>query len=368
MTMLEQSYTINARRVVVNTFPAAERVDRARAHEVANDESSVASALQHLDATVELEDGAHEHADDLVVHVAAAAERPVDVVDGARLVDDLDDSLRQIHDSSPSFDAPAVATPVAHRSNVGEDGAPSTSPVGAPRRTRSAATPAVGLVRPYYEDALVTLYNADCLDHIALWCDGDVLITDPPYGLEGLAGAYGTKHRVIANDQDTKVRDRVLAIWGEKPAAVFGSPRLPEPPGGWSDRLVWDKGQLGLNGGAWRYAHESIFVRGEGWVRESDKASSILRHTSQSNRAHVADHIHSKPMPLLEQIILSAPAGLLIEPFAGGGSTVVAASLLGRRIIAFELDPEHCATIVKRLGQQSFDLTALDMGPDGGNG
>lgn len=224
----------------------------------------------------------------------------------------------------------------------------------------AGATPAPALLpTPYYQDDLVTLYHGDCLEILDAWIHADVLITDPPYGLQALAGAYGTRHRTIANDMDTVVRDRVLELWGDKPAAVFGSPRLEDPPGGWSDRLVWDKAQLGMNGGAWRYAHESIFVRGEGWTRVDNRASSILRHTTSSNRQHVMDHIHSKPMQLLAKLVASAPAGIIVDPFAGGGSTVAAAALLGRQIIAIELDEAHCKTIVKRLSQQSFDIGSL---------
>lgn len=228
----------------------------------------------------------------------------------------------------------------------------------APASPDGAAAP-----RLFYRDRLVTLYHGDSLAAPELWVGADVLITDPPYGLQALAGSYGSTtsangSRTIANDLDTTVRDRVLELWGDKPAAVFGTPRLPEPPGGWTDRLVWDKAQLGLNGGAWRYAHESIFVRGDGWRRISNASSSILRHTSQSNRAHVNQHIHSKPEKLLADLIAAAPDGIIVDTFAGGGSTVVAAAALGRRIIAFELEETHCQTIVDRLSAR-LDLGGL---------
>lgn len=189
-------------------------------------------------------------------------------------------------------------------------------------------------------------------------------MTDPPYGLQALAGAYGfaSSRRgsvTIANDLDTTVRDRVLELWGDKPAAVFGTPRLADPPGEWKDRLVWDKQQLGLNGGAWRYAHESIFVRGDGWRRLSDASSSILRYSSQGNRAHVAKHIHSKPEKLCADIIAAAPEGVVVDTFAGGGATVAAARALGRRIIAFELEEEYCEAIVDRVASR------LDLGEIG---
>lgn len=266
------------------------------------------------------------------------------------------------HSSSPLEQPPFQ--PATTRHSTVEEHAAAAAPFPAAAPTNPVPTPKavdVGTVTPYYQDDLVTLYNGDSIDLAHLWLNkAHVMITDPPYGLEGLAGAYGTTHRTIANDGDTEVRDALLHIWGDRPVAVFGTPRLPEPPGGWSDRLVWDKSALGLNGGPWRYAHESIFVRGAGWTRVSDAASSILRHSTQANRRHVAEHIHSKPVRLLMELILSAPAGTIIDPCAGGGSTVVAASLLGRPIIAVELDRDHCDTIVNRLrGQQSFDLESL---------
>lgn len=103
----------------------------------------------------------------------------------------------------------------------------------------------------YYQDDFVTLYLGDCLTQTA-WLDADVLCTDPPYGIgysrgkwmrakapnEGFAG--------IANDTDTSVRDGVLALWGSKPALVFGSPRVPEPEGvRWT--LVFEKPIFGCS-------------------------------------------------------------------------------------------------------------------------
>ncbi|OZD48603.1 hypothetical protein CH252_18930 [Rhodococcus sp. 06-1477-1B] len=271
--------------------------------------------------------------------------------------------LRDVIDSSSTQVAYDVAHSHTHQTSsppaeetVGAVSSPPArveerSPVASTSDSAAAVAPHTAAAAPtiYYQDRLVTLYHGDSLAAPELWLHADVLITDPPYGLGGIAGAYGMSHRTIENDLDTTVRDRVLELWGDKPAAVFGTPRLEEPPGGWRDRLVWDKQQLGLNGGAWRYAHETIYVRGEGWHRISDASSSILRHSSQSNRAHVKNHIHSKPEKLLADLIAAAPPGVIVDTFSGGGSTIAAARALGRQIIAFELSEEHCASTVDRL-------------------
>ena len=103
------------------------------------------------------------------------------------------------------------------------------------------------MVAPYYADEYVSLYLGDCREHTE-WLGCDVLVTDPPYGI-GWRGVSTTYRRgvcvrrsspEIAGDRDTSVRDEVLALWGERPAMVFGSWRRPRPAGV-RHRLIWDK-------------------------------------------------------------------------------------------------------------------------------
>jgi len=229
-------------------------------------------------------------------------------------------------------------------------------------------------MKPYFEDDLVTLYYGDALE-VTEWLSADVLVTDPPYGTQFMAGnarggygrrqnyaGTGSKHAPpisgmgahIANDDGTETRDKALSLWGTKPALVFGSPRLPDPPGVWADRLVWDKKRLGMNGGPWRYRHESIFVT-SGFVRTSDAASSILTGFPEQN-----DHIHGKPLALMETLIASAPPGVIADPFAGSCTTLVAARNLGRKVIGVELEEKYCELIANRLSQQVFDFSSLE--------
>lgn len=67
---------------------------------------------------------------------------------------------------------------------------------------------------------------------------------------------------------------------------------------------------------------------------------------------------HPTPMALdlaLHLIRLSCPpSGVVLDPFAGSGTTGVAARLLGRRAVLVELDDRHCAEAAARLGQQTL--------------
>jgi len=221
----------------------------------------------------------------------------------------------------------------------------------------------------YYQDDYVTLFHGDCLTEHPEWLSASVLVMDPPYGSETKDG-YGRRDslirrgmdkdgfdgRTIANDSTTEARDAVLEAWGDRPVITFGTPRLPDPPGGWDHRLVWDKREPGLNGGPWRYTHESIFVRGEGFKRTSASSFSILSYPSGNTTAEKRDHVHAKPVALMMRLIESTPGGLLADPFSGSGATLVAAKNLGRNIIGVELEERYCEIIAKRCAQELLDL------------
>ena len=212
---------------------------------------------------------------------------------------------------------------------------------------------------PYYADESVTLYHGDCLT-VTEWLTADVLVTDPPYGSQGIAGAYGRlgsgAGRTIANDATTDARDAMLTAWGDRPVVCFGTPRMQEPPGGWDHRLVWDKREPGINGGPWRYSHENIFVRGEGWVRVSARQFSVISVPSGNGSPEKRDHVHAKPVALMVRLISAAPPGVIADPFAGSGSTLVAAKQLGRRAIGVELEERYCEVIARRLSQGVLDF------------
>ena len=217
----------------------------------------------------------------------------------------------------------------------------------------------------YYQDDHVTLYHGDCLTEHREWLDADVLVTDPPYGSEngvgyGRSGGNGrVGNAFIANDATTEARDAALAAFGDRPTIAFGTPRMPDPPGHWDHRLVWDKREPGLNGGPWRYTHESIFVRGAGWVRVSASSFSILSFPSGNGTWEKKQHVHAKPVRLMETLIEAAPPGVIADPFSGSGSTLAAAKNLGRKAIGVELEERYCEVIAKRLDQGVLDFGAL---------
>jgi DNA modification methylase len=218
---------------------------------------------------------------------------------------------------------------------------------------------------PYYEDDLVTLYHGDCRE-ITAWLDADVLVTDPPYGVrwesrfgdarKGTRDQLRTKD-VIASDLDTAARDDVLSMWGRRPAVAFGSWRIARPDGVRS-LLVWHKegAYSGPLNGAFFTNHEEVYVMGEGsWRKSAPPLRSVITTTEHRSRAtRDTGHPTPKPIGLMELIIDRCPPGVIADPFAGSGSTLIAAKNLGRRVIGVELEERYCELAARALGQDTL--------------
>lgn len=214
-------------------------------------------------------------------------------------------------------------------------------------------------MKPYYEDDFVTLYHGDCLE-VTEWLAADVLVTDPPYGIGWTVGSHngGRAHAGIQNDRSTEVRDLALAAFGtRKPALVFGDARKTAPALTRSV-LVWHKppnsGVIGQT--IWRKDWEAIYVVGR-WPQVPVTESAVIRAGGLDMRRYAMGvHPHAKPLDLLSALIGKCPPGVIADPFAGSGSTLVAAKALGRKAVGVELEERYCEIAARRLAQDVLDF------------
>lgn len=216
-------------------------------------------------------------------------------------------------------------------------------------------------MRPYYSDDIVTLYHGDCRE-VREWLAADVLFCDPPYGMEFVSG-YDKNKRSIRNDHDTALRDEILALWGGRPAAVFGTWKTPRPADARA-RLIWDKSDgtgpgMGDLNCVWGTSDEEIYILGE-WPRGAKRMPNVIRTSMamQSPNGLVAQSGHPTPKPIgmVQQIMRHAPPGIIADPTCGSGWILCAAKLLGRRAIGVEIDEKHCETAAEWCSQGVLSL------------
>ncbi len=205
------------------------------------------------------------------------------------------------------------------------------------------------LPKPYYDSDGITLYHGDCREivpHIA----ADCMVTDPPYGLAYESDRVPNRiRRPIQGDQSTAARDEVLAMWSG-PALVFGRWDKARPSST-KARLIWSKGSdpgMGDLSMPWGNSDEEIYVIGDGWRGVRGANVLVFNKPPVNNRP---DHPTPKPVALMHHLISRCPLGTILDPFAGSGTTLVAAKQLGRRAIGIEIEERYCEIAAKRLAQ-----------------
>jgi site-specific DNA-methyltransferase (adenine-specific) len=125
--------------------------------------------------------------------------------------------------------------------------------------------------------------------------------------------------------------------------------------------VVWDKGPMGM-GWHYRRSYETVLV-GQvpgaacRWYDETNRIENIIRHIPKIIPA-ASDHPTPKPPNLAGHFIQlhSQPGDIVLDPFMGSGTTLVAAKNLGRRAIGIEIEERYCEIAVRRLAQSVLPL------------
>ena len=193
---------------------------------------------------------------------------------------------------------------------------------------------------PYYEEAGVVIYHGDCRE-IAPSLTFDAILTDPPYGV-------GIDYGPASEDKDLAGTVRWLLSF-ERPVVFTVIHRqlweIPKPQ--WLD--VWHK-PLVL--GAWSSV---LLPHWEAVVFYGVPGRHVRGDVFRYNQARNNGHRTPKPVGLFTDLLRLLP-GVPLDPYAGSGTTLVAAKNLGRRAIGIEIEERYCEVAVKRLRQEVLAL------------
>jgi DNA modification methylase len=185
----------------------------------------------------------------------------------------------------------------------------------------------------------------------------DLVFTDPPYGI-GYQDLKG-HHRPIPNDDadpEALVRGSLSLLDHDDALPVYvccdwrsiGAMRTAVESAGIAPKalIVWDK-QYGVqNLDRYHKQHELILYAGP-YGGEPTLRGDVWAIPREPNPG---DHPTPKPVELCGTAIRdsSAVGDLVLDPFGGSGSTLIAAEQLNRRAYLLELDPAYCDVIVTR--------------------
>lgn len=242
-------------------------------------------------------------------------------------------------------------------------------------------------MEPFYQDSHCILYHGDCANVLPQLGRFDCLVTDPPYGVNVLAtggnvagdgnrNTIGGRNYVKRGNKGTSkvgwkeapAKEWEYKPWDDRPPEpwlmelvlskadshiVIGGNYFALPPSrGW---LVWDKRNEGT-----KFADcELIYTNIDMACRKfAYRWNGMLQEKSGRNK-DLRVHPTQKPLALMRWCLGFVPkAKTIIDPFAGSGTTLLAAKLEGRFCVGVEADPSYCEKIVQRLRQGV--LTGLD--------
>lgn len=246
---------------------------------------------------------------------------------------------------------------------------------------------------PYYSKDGITIYHGDCREVLPLLERSSVRLcwTDPPYGhgnqdgdlqaarvRDDVKGARKKAAKPIHSDRPDAMRETLqgsmpliaplmcrdccccCCAGGGGPTVTFAwlAQQMDCAPWSFFHAVIWDKSSRG-HGLGWRFRRNYEFVMVShlrtgslAWT-DDDVAVPNIVHFHPTRYEH---HPNEKPVPLVSHFIaLTTEMGeLVLDPFMGSGTTLVAAKQMGRCAIGIEMSEEYCEEAARRLEQSVF--------------
>lgn len=248
-------------------------------------------------------------------------------------------------------------------------------------------------MKPYYQDDFTTIYHGDCQEIIPYLPMCDLALTSPPYNMrtrirngqytvrewtEGFSKKYQYFHDAYPIDRYYEFhKSTIHALLKKTNIAFLNIQIVTGSKEAWfrligdfnqnlKDIIVWDKGQaqpamhpkvinrgyellliLESNATAGRAFDKCFFARGE--------MGDVWRLGRGGNGKH-DDHGAVFPVSLASRVITNwcQPGGIILDPFAGTGTTLRAAKGLGYKSIGIEIVERYCEMSANKLRQESL--------------
>jgi DNA modification methylase len=222
---------------------------------------------------------------------------------------------------------------------------------------------------PYYQQGGITIYHGDCRE-ILSEIDADVLVTDPPYGMNlgKHSGAHDKRSRELRRGSYESYEDTPenyksiicpaisMSLSLCDRGAVFGyAPSIwclpaPDALGG-----IYIPAANGRSPWGFQNLAPVLF-----YGVAPDLHLGAKQTTIRGNGRAPVELGHPCPKPIEWMLwligLVSRPGETVLDPFMGSGTTLRAAKDLGRRAIGIEIEERYCEIAARRLAQEVFDF------------
>jgi site-specific DNA-methyltransferase (adenine-specific) len=248
-------------------------------------------------------------------------------------------------------------------------------------------------LKPYYEHNGIAIFCGDCREILPMLDRVDAVIADPPYGETSLMWdsrcggwlkclstnclwCFGSFRFFLASAKEFdgwKFGQEV--IWEKQNGSGFCTDRFNRVheiathwyTGMWAD-LRHEVPRLPAAG--WKRSHRTEKrgatphrggIESAPWQDDGFRLERSVIYERNCHSPSGADHPTQKPFLLLERLIFYSvvEGGVVLDPFMGSGTTLLAAKNLGRKAIGIEIEERYCEIAAKRLSQEVFEFSEL---------
>lgn len=211
--------------------------------------------------------------------------------------------------------------------------------------------------------------KAEDVGRLMAGAKADIMVTDPPYGVEYDADwrnqakrpdgtVYGASALgKVANDDRADWRESWRLFSGEIAYVWHAGCRSPEVAESLTacefvirNLIIWAKNSMVIGRGDYHHQHEPCWYvvrKGCPGRRTDDRTQTTLWQIDKQQKSETG-HSTQKPVECMARPMRNHEADVVYDPFLGSGTTLIAAEQLGRKCYGMEISPQYCDVIVKR--------------------
>lgn len=191
------------------------------------------------------------------------------------------------------------------------------------------------------------LYLGDSREILPFCEKFDSVVSDHPFGMSFQSNHRKVEHKKIENDEKTDFLEWCCGLPANHSKYIFcrwdNLYDIPKP----KSLVTWVKNNWSMGDLEHEHARQTevaAFYPGSGHFFPKGRPQDVIKAPRTGNNFHPTE----KPVQLM-QAIIEWTSGVILDPFMGSGSTIVAACKMGRKSIGIEIDEDYFNICLKRV-------------------